>query len=224
VLDPRFLIGLIICAVWVALMVRAWRRRRTIELLGLGWIAIAYLPVANILFPIGILTAERTLYLPSVGLVLAVGAWLAALPERQWGVLLVGLVALGSIRTFTRVPVWRSEDRLTLSILEDSPSSYIGPFRAADRMELAGHLDRSLAYLRISVTQCTTDPRPFYSAADIAKTLHQPALADSMLARADALCARCTAYYERRAERARMRGDTATARWLLDRTKAWAPK
>lgn len=219
-LDPRFLLGLGCLVLWATLLVLAWRRRRLVELLGLGWIAIAFLPVANLLFPVGILVAERTLYLPSVGLVIAAGASLSRLSARRWRAVLGLLVLAGGVRTAARVPVWRSDERLTLSILDDSPESYIGPFRASDHVEREGELEKALAYLRIAIGQSARDPRPFYAAADVAFTLGRPALADSMLARADALCARCGAYYEMRAERARARGDSATARWLVEKARA----
>ncbi|MEX2157397.1 MAG: hypothetical protein WD773_11245 [Gemmatimonadales bacterium] len=220
-LDPRFLLGLACLALWATLLVLAWRRRRMVELLGLGWVAIAFLPVANLLFPVGILVAERTLYLPSVGLVLAAGASLTRLPARRWATLLGLLVLACGVRTAARVPVWRSDERLTLSILEDSPDSFTGPHRAADHVERAGELEKALGYLRIAIGQSARDARPFYAAADLAFTLGRPALADSMLARADALCDRCAAYYEARAARARARGDSATAQWLLEKARAW---
>ncbi|HEY6174438.1 MAG TPA: hypothetical protein VIX73_08350, partial [Kofleriaceae bacterium] len=74
-LDGRFLAGLLCFLVWAGLLWLAWRRGRRVEAFGLGWIAIAFLPVANLFFPTGVLVAERTLYLPSVGLALAAGAW-----------------------------------------------------------------------------------------------------------------------------------------------------
>jgi len=70
--DGRFLLGLACLALWAWLLVMAWRRQRS-EAFGLGWIAIAFLLVSNLLFSDGVLLAERTLYLPSVGLALAAG-------------------------------------------------------------------------------------------------------------------------------------------------------
>src|SRR6266571_4801922 len=79
-LDWRFAAGLTCFIVWGGLLWLAWRRGRKVELFGLGWVAIALLPVANLVFPVGVLVAERTLYLPSAGLVLAAGAALARVP------------------------------------------------------------------------------------------------------------------------------------------------
>ena len=65
------------------------------------------------------------------------------------------------------------------------------------------------------------DPSVFVGAADAAFTLGRPALADSLLARADQLCLRCGDYLRVQARAARFRGDTATAEWLLVRARAW---
>src|SRR5439155_1504762 len=65
--------------VWIAVGVLAWRTRRTIPgiAIGLVWMVITISPVANIVFPTEFLIAERTLYLPSFGIVFGL-AWAAA--------------------------------------------------------------------------------------------------------------------------------------------------
>jgi len=88
-------------------------------------------PSRDLLFPSGVLIAERTLYLPSVGLALAAGAVARGLRGRALG-LLVGVVAvLGGARTVARVPVWRSNLDVTLSILQDSPRLVRRPMATA---------------------------------------------------------------------------------------------
>src|SRR6266568_3592874 len=67
-LDSRFTLGLLCVAAWSALLWLTWRRGRRVEAFGLGWIAIALFPVSNLVVPVGVLLAERTLYLPSAGL------------------------------------------------------------------------------------------------------------------------------------------------------------
>src|SRR5207244_2027009 len=128
-LDPRVVAGAVCFVVWSTLLFVAWKRGRRLEALGLGWIGIAYLPVANLLYPVGFYLAERTLYLPSAGLVLAVGPWLERLPPRSFRLVVAALVVLGGVRTARRVPVWRDEPSLTLSMLQDSPRSFQGPKR-----------------------------------------------------------------------------------------------
>ena len=60
------LVGAVVVA-WIA------RRRAPPAVFALGWIAATILIVANILVPTGVILAERTLYLPSVGAVLLLG-------------------------------------------------------------------------------------------------------------------------------------------------------
>jgi hypothetical protein len=119
--DERFWLGAAALALWVWLLVRTWRRGHKIEAFGLGWIGVAYLPVANFLFPTGVVMAERTLYLPSAGLAIALGAWMARSDNRTFALALIVLGLAGAIRTALRVPVWKDDRTVTLSILRDSP-------------------------------------------------------------------------------------------------------
>src|SRR2546430_1738531 len=122
--------ALIVCAfAWVGALVVAWRRARKLEASGLGWPAIALLPVANLLYPAGFYLAERTLYLPSAGPVLAAAAWLARLRREQLRPVAAALVLLGGVPSALRVPVWRDDAHVTHSILLDSPQSYVGDKR-----------------------------------------------------------------------------------------------
>jgi protein O-mannosyl-transferase len=81
--DPGFLAGL---AVIVAVAGGAWWARRRIPAvtLGLGFLLLTFGLVANFLFLIGTIMAERLVYLPSAGFCLVVGtvlAWMAGLGE-----------------------------------------------------------------------------------------------------------------------------------------------
>lgn len=211
VLDGRLLLGLACLGLWTCLLVLAARRERRIEAFGLGWIAVAYLPVANLLFPVGVLLAERTLYLPSVGLALAAGAALARLPARRLTLFIVLLVLAGGIRSALRVPVWRDDYTVTMSILDDSPNSYRGPARMGALYQSRRQPDRAYEAFRIASRTFDRDPTVFIAAADAAYALGRPEDADSLFARADALCFQCFGYYLRQAQAARSRGDSAVA-------------
>jgi hypothetical protein len=209
--DPRFLLGVAIGAAWAVLLIAAWRRGRRVEALGLGWTAIAFLPVSNLVIPVGVLVAERTLYLPSAGLVIAVGAALAALSPRRWAAITAALVLAGAARSAARVPVWRDDIRLTASILEDSPDSYRGPARTGALLQSARQPERALEAYRQAVWTFDRDAAVFVAAADAAFTVGQPQLADSLLRRAADLCPGCDGLYRFQAAAARARGDAATA-------------
>ena len=216
-LDGRFLLGLACLGLWAWLLVLAWRRQRRVEAYGLGWIAIAFLPVSNLLFSTGVLIAERTLYLPSVGLALAAGAVLARLPQQRFRVALGLIVLAGGLRAALRTPVWHDDFAVTHSILTDSPHSYRGPARMADVYQSHRQPERALAALREATRIYDRDPTLFIAGADAALTLGNSRLADSMLVRAEQLCYRCPGAYRTQALAARARGDSATADSLLAR-------
>lgn len=218
--DPRFLAGLVVLAVWVALLVLAWRRRRRVEAFALGWIAIAYLPVANLLFPIGILIAERTLYLPSAGLALAVGAAAARLPARRLVPVAAVVLAAAAVRTALRVPVWRDDTAVTLSILDDSPRSYFGMARVAVRFQEARQPVRALEIYQQAIREYDRSAMLLVAASDAALATGNSTLADSLLQRAGRLCGRCEGEFRFEEAVARWRGDSAVADSLVARAKS----
>jgi hypothetical protein len=214
--DGRLALGVLAAAVWAFLLVLAWRRGRRLEAFGLGWIGIAFAPVANLLFPTGILVAERTLYLPSAGLAIAAGAWLEQFSARRLWPVVGALVLAGSARTALRVPVWRTDYTAILSILEDSPRSYNGPARMAGIYLQSGHPAQAIEAARAALDVYDRDPGPMVVAAAAAHNLGRAQLADSLLAEARRLCL-CSWHYRHEAEAATARGDTALASWLLGR-------
>jgi hypothetical protein len=216
-LDGRFALGLLCLAAWLGLLVLAWRKGRKIEAFGLGWIAIAYLPISNLLFSTGVLLAERTLYLPSVGMALAAGAALTRLPESRLRLIIPILVLAGGIRSGVRVPVWHDDFAVTQSILEDSPESYRGPARMAAIYQSHRQPARALVALQEAARIYDRDPTLFIAAADAAITMGRPRLADTLLAQADQLCVNCPGYLRTQALAARSRGDSAVADSLLAR-------
>ena len=218
-LDPRFVAGLVCLVAWGALLLLAWRRGRRVEAFGLGWIAIALLPVANLVFPVGILVAERTLYLPSAGLALAAGAWLKDLEPARLRVVVAALVVAAGVRTALRVPVWRDATSVVLSELEDSPRSYDGPARMVGVYLSRNQPEKAIEAYRAATAIFDRFPWVYVWGADAAFSVGRPALADSMLKRLEQLCRHCAYYYRYEAGGALARGDTATADSLLARAR-----
>src|SRR5690606_39082543 len=74
------------------------------------WFLIAVLPVSNLLFPVGIVLAERTLYLPSLSASIAAGlaaqALLAAGRARALALAAACALLLLGARTIIRNPDW----------------------------------------------------------------------------------------------------------------------
>lgn len=125
--DPRVLLSLL--SLIIILMVAFVLRRK---LPGVSWgilfFFLTLLPVSNLLFAAGFLKAERILYIPSIGLIIAMALLKSNLIERKNGKL-VGLVILGAFvvlfagMTWTRAGDWKNNYTLALATLETSPNS-----------------------------------------------------------------------------------------------------
>jgi hypothetical protein len=230
-LDPRFLIGLGVVIVWAVLLIHAWRRGRKIEALGLGWIAIAFFPVSNLAVITGVYVADRTLYLPSVGLVLALGAWAGRMAARDAGgpelprialarrLAVAVLVLAAAVRTAIRVPIWHDNVALMRSIVNDSPRSYIVPARLGEHHQLEGRPAQALAAFADAMSIYDRDGRLFISAADAALSIGRAGLADSLLTLADRVCYQCAPLYRLQARAAQARGDSIVAEFLFVRAR-----
>jgi protein O-mannosyl-transferase len=113
----------------VAVAAALARRRFPVVTFGLAWTAGCIFVVSNIVLPTGVLLAERTLYLPSIGVVLVAGALVDHLlrARQRWTAGIVSIVAaLGMIRTFTRVPVFRNDRTFYPTMMRDAPESFRG--------------------------------------------------------------------------------------------------
>jgi hypothetical protein len=118
----------------VAIIVSAWwlRRRAPAYTFGVAWCAIALFPVSNLVIPTGIVLAERTLLLPSVGFVIGVGALATLivphLPSPQARQALAAacgaLVVAGIARSAERQRVWRNDAFLAVRSVQDAPNSF----------------------------------------------------------------------------------------------------
>jgi len=186
-----------------------------VEAYGLGWIAIAYLPISNLIVPHGVVMAERLLYLPSVGLALATGAALDRLPRQRFALALVVLVTAGAIRSALRVPVWRDNRTAALAMIRDAPLSYRSWDYLGWEYLWARRDERALESFRRAGSIYPGDARMHLAAAHMAYVSGRITLADSLLARADSVCPRCPTAYRNQASAAQLRGDTAAARFLL---------
>jgi hypothetical protein len=139
-LDPLQIPGLFICLGVVALAF-ALRRRAPVASLGLFWVVIAFAPVSNLLVPAGFIIAERTLFFPSVGVVLVAGAVVAAVSERDIRLerrvvaLATGLLlTLGLARSVDRQRVWKNNQVFLDQLVKDSPDGYRAHFLRARSM------------------------------------------------------------------------------------------
>jgi hypothetical protein len=115
------------------------RRNRpaSVASFGIAWLCVTLLPTSNFIIPAGIILAERTLFLPSLGAMLALAAAVPfvsrALSQRIGDPRVrtvlanagIGAILLaGAWRSTTRTRVWRDNDTLFKQAIIDVPESY----------------------------------------------------------------------------------------------------
>jgi tetratricopeptide (TPR) repeat protein len=122
--DPWGWIALLVVIAILALAFVRYRRDRLTFWLA-GFFAIALLPTANLLFPIGALMAERFLYLPSVAFAIALAALLGRLKSPRHTVAVVTILAvLYAGRTFARNAAWNNDLTLASTDVQTTPESF----------------------------------------------------------------------------------------------------
>jgi hypothetical protein len=161
-----------------------WCRRRAPALsftLALG--AMAYLPTSNLLFPSGVVLAERNLYL-GVGVAAVLAAMAFEFMVSRWSarpaLAVMGVVVLAAgARSFTRLPAWRDNRSQLLTQLAEHPESYRAHLSAA--AVLAGLRDTAGARreYRTADSLFAGDPH-----MDAAHALYVIGLGDTTAARA----------------------------------------
>lgn len=144
--------------------------------LGIGWIAVGILPVSNVLFPTGVLVAERTLLLPSVGIVLVAAALADGLgrrgPRARLAVTAAALLLIGAgaARSYSRQAVWRDNPTLFAQTVIDEPLAYRGWFVYGRELVRRGQPDRAAAMFSRAGTLWGGDHRVFEEWGQVLRT------------------------------------------------------
>ncbi len=143
------LLLLVLGATWAS------RRRASVVSFGLAWTMVALLPVSNVLVPTGVLLAERTLFLASIGVVMAAGglaelAWRTETPwarQGRWMVPVGALIAViaGVVRSASRWPAWQDETAYVRAMVADSPRSFRAQRAHGEVLFLAGRRAEGIA-------------------------------------------------------------------------------
>jgi hypothetical protein len=153
--GTRHLLGLAVLLVWTAALVVAVRRSARLIAVGLLWIPIALSPVSNLLFPTGILLAERTLFLPSVGVALIMAGVVDLFPRQRPATLgaaavLLALLVLGGARSRARVAVWRDQETFFRQLVIDGARSYRSWYSAGGYASRTGDQERALHHFGVA--------------------------------------------------------------------------
>jgi protein O-mannosyl-transferase len=143
--DPIVWAGL---AIGVAVLASAvvLRRLSAWWTAAVAWFVAAIFVVSNLAFPVGILLAERTLYLPSVALAFVCVPLVAVgrrVPRAAVGVAALALV-LGVARTWTRTRDWKSTTIMLTQLAAAHPESYYAQTFLGDMAVHAGHAQQAV--------------------------------------------------------------------------------
>eukprot|EP00930_Biecheleria_cincta_P019935 TRINITY_DN15096_c0_g1_i1.p1 TRINITY_DN15096_c0_g1~~TRINITY_DN15096_c0_g1_i1.p1 ORF type:complete len:716 (-),score=98.59 TRINITY_DN15096_c0_g1_i1:3-2150(-) len=144
-------------------------------IIGVAIIVLSFMPMANILFPVGTMIGERLLYIPSAGLLLTLVS-LASLSvsksqARIRAVLLVVAGLAASWRCMLRVPEWADADTITVADGKRQLRSSRVQFNYANILLQAKQYDEALATyhraIAVDEEHSVQDSLPYYHAGQI---------------------------------------------------------
>ena len=127
-LDVRFVAGVALVAACVGGIALLWRRS-PISAFGLAFAALTFSIVSNFVITIGTLCAERLMYLPSAGVLIAAGAGADRLVRtapawrRVASAVIILLISIGAARTWARNRDWKTESALWSAAVAAAPDS-----------------------------------------------------------------------------------------------------
>lgn len=175
----------------------AWslRRSRPVVTFGLLWAGVTLLMPSNLVVVTGNVLAERTLFLPSVGLaicaaVAAVQLWTSMsergrAPRLAAAALLAAVLAGGIARSSTRNVAWRDNEKLFRQTVLDVPMSYRAHWMLAEYLTDAGQTAEGLDEMLLAVVLGRrNDPGLLSFAADRFRMANQCPRAMGMYRRA----------------------------------------
>lgn len=138
-LEPSLahLAGVAVVGLWGVLCWWGWRRDRVVAF-GMLWLPVTMALIANLLIPTGVFLAERTLFLPSVGVVLVMGAMVARVapmvrradpPLPTVGIVaFLLLVGLGIAQSAERQYAWKDNATVFATLVTDAPTNFRGRY------------------------------------------------------------------------------------------------
>jgi protein O-mannosyl-transferase len=175
-----------------------------------AWFIISIITVSNLFFPIGVLIAERTLYLPSFAmsaLIASIWTWgearVRARSSADGGEVAGGVsprmttyaphaalafvVVAFSILTWTRNPDWHSTPRVQAALLRDHPESYRAQWTLGARLWQAGRIDEARVRLEFAYRLYPRDSQFLTEYGNFLFSTGEPDRAIDLLERAHAM-------------------------------------
>jgi Flp pilus assembly protein TadD len=149
------------------------RHRRSPSAMTLGALVLAatIAPTSNLVFAEGALTS-RTLYAPSIGAAMIVGAALAALAATRARIAILPVMAatglVGAVMSARETRVWRDTPTVVATMAARHPESYRGHALLGYAARDAQRLDESLRHFRTAIALFPREPEMLTDAATVA--------------------------------------------------------
>lgn len=157
-LTPAVWLGLVIVAALPLFAALAYRAGQGGAVLLLLWAPVALLPVSSLVVPIGVVVAERLLYVPSLAVAAAAGILMdralappAAAARALAIAAFAGALALAGARTWARTPDWQSTDHVFAAQLAARPDNFRAQWHRARSLRAAGDAAAALDGYRLAL-------------------------------------------------------------------------
>lgn len=164
---------LLVAILTIAVVVR---RRQPAIGFGIALLCITLLPSSNFIVPAGILLAERTLFSPSIGAMIAVAGIVVVLARRySWRtvrpspvalVLVTFVLAAAIARSAMRTRIWKDNSRLFEHAVRDVPDSYRAHYMLGAWAFENGDVRRGETEYRRALKLFPYDPAVSYNMAE----------------------------------------------------------
>jgi hypothetical protein len=168
--GPTHVLGLVLLVAVAALGV-VMMRRRAVVTFGIAWVAVTLLPVSNLIAITGVILAERTLFLPSAGAMLAIGGiaahylprFEAARPAGRTGIMvaLALVIAGGAVRSAERQLAWKDQAGFIRRLERDAPTTYRAHLVAMNYYAESGRYPESVRAAERAYALFKGDPQVF---------------------------------------------------------------
>ena len=155
-------IGYAVIAVFIFAGYKLYKSKYKLVLFGLLFFIVNLLLVLQFL-PFGeVLTADRYMYLPILGLSWALAA-LIPFKEKQLNYISLSLLLVLSSITFLRTSVWKNSVGLYSDILKKYPHSFVALNSLGAEYMLNNNYDLSLRYLNAAINENTNYYKGYYN-------------------------------------------------------------
>ncbi len=144
-LEPGVIPGILVVILVVFIAFYMLKRRKLIAFC-VFWFLIALLPVSNII-PIGILIADRLLYLPSVGFSILMAMPLLAVKKRKSNLMtfmLIAVIVSYSLVTMKRNTDWKNDLILWERTVQRFPDNYVAHNNIGALYYIRGMYDKAI--------------------------------------------------------------------------------